>query len=64
MNTGGSTRRIKKGEQIGVATNVRILRQDEVEPGETEEKTDTAEILRKLKMEENELLQDNPKVKE
>ena len=52
LNTGGATRRIKKGEKLGV----RILRQDKVEPGEEEEeKTDIDEILRKLKVEENEL---------
>ena len=65
LNTGGTTRRIKKGEKIGVATGVRILKQDEIEPGETEEeKTDTDEILKKLKIEENELLQENPEAKE
>ena len=47
LNTGGNTRRIKKGEKIGVATGVRILKQDEIGPGETEEeKTDTDEILK------------------
>ena len=63
LNTGGTTRKIKKGEKLGVATGVRILRQDKVEPGQEEEKTDIDEILRKLKIEENELLQENPEVK-
>ena len=40
---------------------MRILKQDKIEPGEAEEeKTDIDEVLRKLKVEENELLQENP----
>ena len=43
---------------------MRILKQDEIEPGEAEEeKTDIDEILKKLKIGEDELLQENPEVK-